>query len=506
MTIILKSIGFEWPNGQSVFSKLSLCVEADRKYWLIGPNGIGKSTLAKLIQGELAPTTGKVQTNLQISYFLQFEAPPNTSVIEYLAHFWLHSPTETTNLLLRGINFESPCPCLSGGEWTRTRLLKQLAIGADIIVLDEPTNNLDQESKQSLLAFIQTTSMGLLMISHDRDLLERVDTILELSNQGLSIFGWNWSSYERAREKERTRLLEELDQARRAKDQAHREKLKKLSIQEQRMRQASKTARATGMPKILMGARKRRAERTLGKTHLNADREITQTTEHARSALEKLKIDQTIYADFPETAIAPSKFVFEAQDFNFKYDGMPETLWKEGVSFAMKGNSRVCLSGLNGSGKTTLLKLLCDSTPPEGQTFGRLKLGAIAYGLIDQQTSLLEDGKTVFENVNSSSRKTIIEVRNLLARFLFPGKKADQLAATLSGGERLRACLAKTMIADPAPQLLILDEPTNNVDIMNLEFLESALAKFEGAMIVISHDTTFIKNVGITEELRLTRS
>jgi ATPase subunit of ABC transporter with duplicated ATPase domains len=130
-------------------------------------------------------------------------------------------------------------------------------------------------------------------------------------------------------------------------------------------------------------------------------------------------------------------------------------------------------------------------------------MGDVEYGFIDQQTLILDDGKTVFQNAYETSQRSVIEIRNLLAQFLFPGKNADQVVSTLSGGERLRAALAKVMISDPVPQLLILDEPTNNLDLANLEFLEIALSQFNGALIVVSHDVTFLEKIGIGETLKL---
>ena len=225
--------------------------------------------------------------------------------------------------------------------------------------------------------------------------------------------------------------------------------------------------------------------------------------EVARSAYERQKTDPVIYAEFPETALPASKLVFAARDMNFRYAGMDRNLWEKNVTFEMHGPARVAVTGRNGSGKTTLLNLLTGFRELDGSVSGELKLGGVAYGFADQNSTLLDDTRAVLENVRAGSEKTEAELRNLLAQFLFQGDKALQRVATLSGGERLRASLAKILVADPAPQLLILDEPTNNLDIVNLEFLEAALARFQGAILVISHDLTFLEGIGVTGELRL---
>lgn len=504
MAILLQSIDFEWPSGHSVFQQLNLSFEAGQKYGLIGPNGVGKSTLARLIEGKLNPTGGTVKKGLRVSYFSQAEDAPDIPVGEYLKDLWAEldpRDMKAVEALQGSIDFEASCRALSGGEWTRVRLLKQLASGADFILLDEPTNNLDREARAGVMAFVRFTFRGLLVISHDRELLEEVQTILELSNQGLATFGGNYSFYEEERERERTRLSEGLERAKGEQEKARRERTEKLEGQEKRMRNAKRNAASSGIPKIILGARKRQAQRTLGKLQAATHDEIGRKVNAARAAFESMKVDQTIYADFPETSLPTGKLVLECAGFNFRFQGSKHWLWKEDLSFALKGPARLALAGRNGAGKTTFLQLLTGVDRPAGETRGLLKMGELSYGLIDQHCRLLDAEKTVFENVDASSTKGVVEVRNLLAQFLFPGKKAEQIVGTLSGGERLRASLAKILIADPVPQLLILDEPTNNLDLVNLEFLAGALEKFQGALLVISHDQRFLEDIGVEEEL-----
>lgn len=506
MAIVFTSVDFEWPNGNKVFTGLNFSLEEGGKYGLIGPNGAGKSTLARLAQGRLAPSAGRIKKDLQVAYFEQVEVPPAVPVSEYLSGLWAGlAPSEaaTAAALQKNIDQSASCAALSGGEWTRVRLMKCLAAGADFIVLDEPTNNLDRQARASVLEFVRLTRRGLLLISHDRELLGEADAILELSNKGLAVFGGNWEFYEGERGRERARLAGELEQAARERDKAAGERADKLRAQEKRMRKGQKAAAKGGTPKILLGLKKMNAQKTLGKIRASADEGMQEKADAARAAYERQKTDPVIYAEFPETALPASKLVFSARNLNFRYAGARGNLWAQNICFEMHGPARIAVSGRNGSGKTTLLNLLTGFRELDGQISGELKLGGVAYGFVDQHSALLDEELRVLENVRRGSLKTEAEARNLLAQFLFQGDKALQRVATLSGGERLRASLAKILLADPAPQLLILDEPTNNLDIVNLEFLEAALARFRGAILVISHDLTFLKGIGVSGELRL---
>ncbi|MDD5658293.1 MAG: ABC-F family ATP-binding cassette domain-containing protein [Elusimicrobia bacterium] len=506
MSIVFTSVAFEWPDGQPVFQRLSLALETGRKYGLIGPNGVGKSTLARLALGELEPASGRIKKDSRVSYFAQLETPPGQTVSGYLHGLWAdvsRDDAAAVSALQAGINPNTPCAALSGGEWTKVRLLRQLASGADFILLDEPTNNLDREARRTMLEFVRSTTRGLLIISHDRELLKEVATILELSNQGLATFGGNWDFYAGQRGAERARLAKGLQDATRIRDQASRVRHEKLEAQQKRMRQAAKSAKKSGLPKILLGGRKRRAQNTLGKVQSAADVEYDAKVDSARDAFLKQKTDPVIYADFPDTVLPAGKLVFDARQVNFRYDGMDRDLWAEPVTASLHGPRRLAISGPNGSGKTTLLNLLTGFKALPGTVAGSLKLGGVHYGFMDQRSSLLDDGLTVLDNARTGSAKSTAEIRNLLAQFLFQGGKALQAVATLSGGERLRASLAKILLADPAPQLLIMDEPTNNLDLMNIEFMEEALARFQGAILVISHDLAFLEGLRITDELRL---
>lgn len=516
MPITVTRLSFSWPNGDQVLTDLSFSLQTDKKYGLVGPNGVGKSTLAKLIAGKLESPAGTIidgtiidgtiTRDVSIAYFPQIETPPTLTVAEYLADLWLYAAPHEGQIIdsfQQQIDFSRSCESLSGGEWTRVRLLHQIALGADFIILDEPTNNLDRTSRDSIIQFVSLTRRGLLIISHDPELLGHVNIILELSTQGLTIFGGNWSFYEAESTRERARLHAALENAQHERERVKREEQKKIATQERRKQQGEKTSSKGGLPTLIAGTRKRTAEQTLGKVSKMASSRIDAAVQQARSAFEELKEDQRMYAQFPAAKIHASKLVFEAVGLNFTYTDAAKPLWAQPISYTMRGPTRLVIAGNNGAGKTTFVQLLTGYKKCPGQITGTIRLGELAYSFIDQQTSILEANKTIFEAVSSTSKEPDGTIRNLLAQFLFPGDKANQLVSTLSGGERLRAALAKALLAHPTPQLLILDEPTNNLDLVNRDFLIGALKNYEGALIVISHDRSFLDAINITATLNL---
>ncbi len=354
----------------------------------------------------------------------------------------------------------------------------------------------------SVYDFLKQTRRSVLVISHDRELLEHVDVIFELSNVGLTVFGGNWEFYKAESGAERDRLFEGLDQTKRAAKKSKQDRIIKLERQEKRTRDGKKAALRTGVDKAIQGDMKRKAQRTQGRLNVETEKAINSRVADAQRASGSLKVNNIIYAEFPKTFLPSNRLVFEAKEFNFKYSGA-EYLWKDDVSYGLKGRSRLRLIGENGSGKSTLLNLITGFKKLQGESRGDLRLGDVSFGLLDQSFSILESDRSILENIQGVTQTPIGEIRNFLAQFLFRGDGVNQIVATLSGGEKMRAALAKILLQDPPPQLLILDEPTNNLDIGNIEFLEAAIKKFEGAMVIVCHDTRFVENLKVTDELKL---
>lgn len=495
-----RAIGFEWPNGEILFSNLSFSFGPFR-YGLVGPNGVGKSTFAKILMGELKPSDGELQVTHHVTYLAQYEDPPLQTVAEYLISLWdnPNSQPELWGPLLQKISMEAPLRNLSGGEWMRVRLAKALSHGGGLLILDEPTNNMDLEARALILDFVKSYKDSLLIISHDRLLLDHVDMIYELSNQGLSLYSGSYSSYKEQKEAE-VRLQEEnLDRARREKKRLEREHKEKLKTQEKRARKGARDAKKGGIPRIVAGGLKRRAEETLGKIQSKEEKRVEKAKANFKEVYEGIKQEDVIGFELPETSLPEGKLVFELDNINVRFPGKGQNLWASPVSLIMKGPKRLALKGPNGSGKSTLIKILLDQLDSSIRINGKRQMGSVFTAYLDQSYSLLDNEKSVFENVMDCSRYDRTEIRNHLARFRFTAEKVHQNVKDLSGGEKLKAALAKILLADPAPQFLVLDEPTNNLDLSSLEVLEEALNLYQGALLVVSHDEVFLKNIKIDE-------
>jgi len=491
--ITVLDVSFELSNGNILFKYLNFSLGSTLSA-LIGPNGIGKTSLAKLLSGELEPTRGSISRNFPVTFFPQRQVMPAVSVEEFLIssqYIW----SVWSERFLQGINRLKLCNQLSGGEWMRVRLA--VTIADQFLILDEPTNDLDRTGRDIFIEFLKEHRYGVLLISHDRECLQLCENIFELSLQGLSKFGGGWEFYQEMRDQERHHLMDDLDKAKRHRDTTLNDRIQKKARQEKRNRQGAVAAARGGMPKILLGGRKRKAQVTSGQIDLETYEKAVHAVQEAHETLEKIKIDPVMYADLLSYALPTQKLVAEAHDFNIRFQ---DWLYSVDLNFMWRGPVRVAIKGVNGSGKSTLLKAI------RGQNFqirGSLRSGSLNILYLDQHCAILEDSQTIFENIRDVSRLDESEIRNGLAKFLFLKDRVFQPVHSLSGGERLRAALAKSFLSTLQPELLILDEPTNNLDLVNIEFLENLVRQFRGALVIISHDEVFLKNCEMREELIL---
>lgn len=516
------ALSFDWPDGTPVFDGFQLAVGPGRT-GLIGLNGSGKSTLLKLAAGELTPTGGQVSTAGTIGYLPQ-NATLDTAlrVDEALgirtARAALHAieageATEANfaavgddwdveeralatldQLGLARIGLDRTVGELSGGECVLLRLAALLLARPDVLLLDEPTNNLDLGARRRLYAAVESWSGVLVLVSHDRELLDRVDQIADLHDGEVRWYGGNFTDYERmlaAEQESAERMVRvaEADVQRQKRELA--EAQMKLA---RRKRYGQKMNDTKREPKIVMGARKRAAQESAGKHRIMHTEKLADARERLDRAAEAVRDDAEIRIKLPATQVPAGRRVLTLSDLRLAHGASVPGEWE------VRGPERIALVGGNGSGKTTLLRTLAGLLPPaSGEAVTH-----VPARFLPQRLDVLDDERSVVENVaRFAPQATNNVIRARLAHFLFRGGRADRAAGTLSGGERFRATLAALLLAEPAPQLLMLDEPTNNLDLASVRQLAGALEAYEGALLVASHDVPFLESIGITRWLLL---
>ncbi|MEV6000565.1 ABC-F family ATP-binding cassette domain-containing protein [Streptomyces griseomycini] len=519
-SITCTSLAFTWPDGTPVFEGLDVSFGPGRT-GLVGVNGSGKSTLLKLISGELAPADGTVRVAGEVGYLPQnVTLDTALRVDEALGiaarraalhaieagdvaeeHFetvgddWdveERALATLGELGLGHIGLDRTVGEVSGGESVLLRLAALLLRRPDVLLLDEPTNNLDLYARRRLYEAVAGWPGVMVVVSHDRELLELVDQIADLRSGEVTWYGGNFSAYEEALAVEQE-AAERMVRVAEADFRKQKRELADAQVKlARRKRYGQKMWDSKREPKIVMGARKRAAQESAGKHRIMHEEKLAEARERLDEAVEAVRDDDEIRVDLPHTAVPPGRTVLTLQDLGLAYGARVHG------GLDLRGPERVALIGRNGAGKTTLLRTIAGELEPvSGETTAHVPLR-----FLPQRLDVLDGELTVAENVaRFAPDATNNRIRARLARFLFRGARADQKAATLSGGERFRATLAALMLAEPAPQLLMLDEPTNNLDMASVRQLTTALESYEGALIVASHDLPFLESIGITRWL-----
>jgi len=490
-------------SGRELFAPITFTFKNVR-CGLVGSTGVGKSSLALVLAGLEEPKSGSVERDVPVRYLPQDEPRPDCLADEFLADLWCTSaPGDPLwRRLLPDLAEGARVGSLSGGEWTRLRLLRLLASPGEFLILDEPTNHLDAEGRSAVEAFVEGYPGGMIVISHDRELLRHVDEIAELTPQGLQRFSGAFDEYWTERTRQRERQEAALDAAERLRRKAKHEAAESLVAQEKRMRSGFRRGVKAGLPKVLMGARKRRAEATLGRLCSAGGERVGDADKVVREAMDARQCDPFLRLDFEAAAPPTGAVHFCAKAFSFRFPGTSKSLWERPLDFVMAGRQRWRLVGANGSGKTTLLRLMLGDAA--GTTEGSLARSARPLAYLDQDQGLLPRDATILQVLENSTRFGLVELRNELAFYGFTGERVRQSVGTMSGGERLRATLAAIFLGREIPQIVLLDEPTNNLDFQSQELLVRALAKFSGLLVVASHDRSFVDSLGLDRELVLT--
>jgi ATPase subunit of ABC transporter with duplicated ATPase domains len=522
--ITLSHVGLTWPDGSVALSDVSGAFGAGRT-GLVGANGAGKSTLLRLIAGELRPTTGTVGTVGEVVALPQtLTLRTGTTVAELLGispqlaavraiesgdvderHFetigddWDVEARAVATLAEAGLPadaLERRVDEVSGGEAMLVAIAGLRLRRAPITLLDEPTNNLDRDARRRVADLVRSWSGALVVVSHDVALLELMDDTAELYRNTLTTFGGPYSAWRAHLDQEQAAAAQAVRAAEQTVRVERRQRIESQTTLQHRERTARKAEREKRVPRIVAHGRRMQAEQSAGRLRGRMEAIEDAARLALDAAAERVRADDGIRVDLPDPQVARGRRIAELV-------GTDRTI-------VVQGPERIALVGPNGIGKTTLLEGMLEGSEAGASGGGRSVGGAHGIlhtdrvGYLPQRLDGLDDEATVLDVVRSAAPTVPPgEVRDRLARFLLRGDAVGRTVGSLSGGERFRVALARLLLADPPPQLLVLDEPTNNLDLPSVDQLVSALRSYRGALLVVSHDDAFLSRLDLDSTIAL---
>ena len=565
MSISIQQISYIHPDKEVLFSDLNFAISKGQKLGLVGNNGCGKSTLLQIIAGQLSPSSGVIvrpddlyyipqhfgqYDSLTIAQALQIErkqqalhailsGDASNENFVILDDDWNIEERSIAALDLWGLGqftLSYPMNLLSGGEKTRVFLAGMDIHHPSVVLMDEPTNHLDSSGRQRLYDWVEKCRSTLLVVSHDRTLLNLLPEICELEKHQINYYGGNYEFYKEQKTLMQEALqqrIEEKEKALRIARKVARETVERRDKQNVR---GEKNNIKKGVPRIVLNALQGKSEKSTSKlnsTHQEKAEKLTSERNQLRSSLSPTA---TLKTDFNSSSLHTGKILVTAKEINFGYhpnsinshiqmnneanladtgnhsspdsndiqdnSDFKQQLWQTPISFQLKSGDRLRIEGANGSGKTTLLKLITGQLQPQEGNLTRMEF---TYVYLNQEYSIIDDRNSILEQAYAFNNRNLPEheIKIILNRYLFPASEWDKSCRKLSGGEKMRLAFCCLMISNNTPDMFILDEPTNNLDIQSIEIITATIKNYTGTVIAISHDDYFIQEIGIEQRILL---
>lgn len=543
MSISIQQISYIHPDKEILFSDLNFAISKGQKLGLVGNNGCGKSTLLQIIAGQLSPSSGVIVRPDDLYYIPQHFGQYDSLTIaqalrierkQQALHAILSGDASNENFVvldddwnieersiaaldlwgLGQFTLSYPMNLLSGGEKTRVFLAGMDIHHPSVVLMDEPTNHLDSSGRQRLYDWIEKCRSTLLVVSHDRTLLNLLPEICELEKHQINYYGGNYEFYKEQKTLMQEALqqrIEEKEKALRIARKVARETVERRDKQNVR---GEKNNIKKGVPRIVLNALQGKSEKSTSKlnsTHQEKAEKLTGERNQLRSSLSPTA---TLKTDFNSSSLHTGKILVTAKEINFGYhpnsdsndiqdnNDFKQKLWQTPISFQLKSGDRLRIEGGNGSGKTTLLKLITGQLQPQEGNLTRMEF---TYVYLNQEYSIIDDRNSILEQAYAFNNRNLPEheIKIILNRYLFPASEWDKSCRKLSGGEKMRLAFCCLMISNNTPDMFILDEPTNNLDIQSIEIITATIKNYTGTVIAISHDDYFIQEIGIEQRILL---
>ena len=539
MSISIQQISYIHPDKDVLFSELNFAISKGQKLGLVGNNGCGKSTLLQIIAGQLSPSSGVIvrpddlyyipqhfgqYDSLTIAQALQIERKQqalhailagdvSNENFTILNDDWNIEERSIAALDLWGLGqftLSYPMNLLSGGEKTRVFLAGMDIHHPSVILMDEPTNHLDSSGRQRLYDWVEKYRSTLLVVSHDRTLLNLLPEICELEKHQINYYGGNYEFYKEQKTLMQEALQQRIEEKEKALGIARKVARETAERRDKQNVRGEKSNIKKGVPRIVLNALQGKSEKSTSKltgVHQEKAEKLTNERNQLRGSLSPTAALKT---DFNSSSLHTGKILVTAKEINFSYHSnsinndiqensiSKQQLWQAPVSFQLKSGDRLRIEGANGSGKTTLLKLITGQLQPQEGTLTRTDF---SYVYLNQEYSIIDDRNSILEQAYAFNSRNLPEheIKIILNRYLFPASEWDKSCRKLSGGEKMRLAFCCLMISNNTPDMFILDEPTNNLDIQSIEIITATIKNYAGTVIAISHDNYFIQEIGVEQ-------